>query len=254
MKRDRSSKKERRAKKNTNASTNKEEEELVFEDPFVDEYEEEDVMEDTKTNVIDDENEEEDPKVQTWDPMERPLEEGETLNYDSSAYKMFHTLRPEWPSLSFDILKDNLGAKRTKFPLTAFMVTGTQADKAERNKLTVMKVSELYKTEHDEDSDADDDDDEMALDDDPILESVRLLIRLYESYSSHASKVQCRSNMGRHGSSSYLGYLRSDSTTQFQGWILRAIVASVPCLRSRDILARDMPWHGPPENGSLAYG
>ena len=172
MKRDRSSKKERRAKKNTNSQINKEEEELVFEDPFVDEYEEEDVMEDTKTNVIDDENEEEDPKVQTWDPMERPLEEGETLNYDSSAYKMFHTLRPEWPSLSFDILKDNLGAKRTKFPLTAFMVTGTQADKAERNKLTVMKVSELHKTEHDEDSDADDDDDEMALDDDPVLESV----------------------------------------------------------------------------------
>jgi len=164
-----SSKQERRSKKHTsNKKEGDGEEELVFEDPFVDEYEEEDVIETYEDNDDNDEP----GKVETWDPQTRPLEDGETLNYDSSAYKMFHSLRPEWPSLSFDILKDKLGAKRTKFPLTLFAVTGSQADRADRNKLTVMKFSELHKTEHDEDSDMDEDDDGMNLDDDPVLETV----------------------------------------------------------------------------------
>ena len=82
---------------------NKQGEELVFEDPFVDEYEEEDVMEDRGERLT--ASEEEDPKV-------RRGSDGTSVGrrrdlVDSSAYKMFHTLRPEWPSLSFDILKDN---------------------------------------------------------------------------------------------------------------------------------------------------
>ena len=52
------------------------------------------------------------------------------------------------------------------------MVAGTQADQPGKNKLFVMKVSDLHRTEKDdldaEDDDNDDDDDD--LDDDPILE------------------------------------------------------------------------------------
>ncbi len=44
----------------------------------------------------------------------------------SSAYILNHTLRMEWPCLSFDIIRDGWGMERVRFPLTAAIVTGTQ--------------------------------------------------------------------------------------------------------------------------------
>lgn len=38
----------------------------------------------------------------------------ETMDYDSSAYHMFHHMNAEWPCLSFDVIRDALGAKRNK--------------------------------------------------------------------------------------------------------------------------------------------
>lgn len=111
---------------------------LVFEDPFGDQFEEE-VIEDN--NELDEEDEEAEearlneealrlqqeedardeaaaaaknaPK-QVWRPGVDKLEEGETLEYDPSAYVMYHSLRTEWPCLSFDILRDNLGDNRMR--------------------------------------------------------------------------------------------------------------------------------------------
>lgn len=40
------------------------------------------------------------------------MEEGEVLDYDSSAYDMFHQMTMEWPCLSFDIIPDTLGDNR----------------------------------------------------------------------------------------------------------------------------------------------
>ena len=162
--------KKRRAERENN-TFGETEEPIVFEDPFVDEYEEEDVAPTIRTTVKGAQGEDDnvDAEKQMWDPLDRPLEDGETLNYDSSAYSMFHSMRPEWPCLSFDVVKDNLGAKRTKFPLTAFIVSGSQADRSDRNKLTVMKVSDMHKTQHDEDDE--DDEDDVGLDDDPIVQT-----------------------------------------------------------------------------------
>ena len=42
------------------------------------------------------------------------LEEGEQLEVDNTAYRMYHRLNVEWPCLSFDIIADNLGANRTR--------------------------------------------------------------------------------------------------------------------------------------------
>jgi ribosome assembly protein RRB1 len=88
---------------------------------------------------------------------------------------MYHAMRPEWPCLSFDVLPDELGGGRSRFPHTIYAVCGTQADRAEHNKLTVMKMSELHKMrrpddddESMDDSDSDDDDDD-APDEDPTL-------------------------------------------------------------------------------------
>ena len=101
---------------------------LVFEDPFEDEFEEEELddINPDENDFSDEENEnmeatkEEEategnnqPK-QVWRPGIDKLPDGEELEYDPSAYFMYHSLRTEWPCLSFDILKDNLGDNRQR--------------------------------------------------------------------------------------------------------------------------------------------
>lgn len=110
--------------------------ELVFEDPFGDEFEEEDIAEDDEQDEDgdgdgngdgndeimdtggDDNGPDSEGHKQVWRPGIDRLEEGETLEYDPSAYVMYHSLRTEWPCLSFDFLKDNLGEgrQRVRFP------------------------------------------------------------------------------------------------------------------------------------------
>lgn len=102
--------------------------------------------------------------------------EGERLAYDNSAYSMLHQLRLEWPSLSFDFIRDNLGTNRMRFPHTAYIVLGSQASgPASSNKLSVLRASDMYRTKRDrgdnEMSDSEESsDDEDNLDDDPIVD------------------------------------------------------------------------------------
>ena len=108
-----------------------------------------------------------------WRPGVDTLAEGETLEHDPSAYVMLHSMSVEWPCLSFDIVPDRLGAARTKLPLTATFVAGTQADTPGANKLLVLRAANLCKTQEkpprddsdDDDSSSDEDND----DDDPQL-------------------------------------------------------------------------------------
>ena len=124
--------------------------------------------------------------IQSWHPLMGGTPPDEPLEMDPSAYKMYHTLTPEWPSLSFDFLKDNLGDARQRFPHCLQAVFGTQADSPEHNQLTVIKLCDLAKLpqEHDDDDDEDlddadndkdqstssSDDDDEDLDLDPIME------------------------------------------------------------------------------------
>jgi len=86
--------------------------------------------------------------IQVWIPGRDGLEEGETLDYDPTAYDCMSSMSLEWPALSFDIIKDNLGAPRSTFPLSFFMVAGTQAATSRNNYLAVMKVSNLTQGKH----------------------------------------------------------------------------------------------------------
>ncbi|KAI8813638.1 WD40-repeat-containing domain protein [Cladochytrium replicatum] len=81
---------------------------------------------------------------------------------------MLHSMDVEWPCLSFEILRDNLGADRKHFPHTTYIVAGTQAERRKDNKIYVMKVSQLHRTKTDDDDEEDDNDED--LDEDPILE------------------------------------------------------------------------------------
>ena len=135
---------------------------LEFEDPYADEFEEEvyddaaiekEALDDDGADDGDDEaaaededGDGDDEKKQVWRPGIDRLAEGEELEHDPSAYTMYHSLTTEWPCLSFDILRDNMGDARQRFPHTMFMVCGSQADRSANNKITILKMSDLHKT------------------------------------------------------------------------------------------------------------
>uniref|UniRef100_K3X1A2 Glutamate-rich WD repeat-containing protein 1 n=1 Tax=Globisporangium ultimum (strain ATCC 200006 / CBS 805.95 / DAOM BR144) TaxID=431595 RepID=K3X1A2_GLOUD len=166
-------------------------EDLVFEDPFGDDMEDEEMIEsddDDDEEIIDgerngddedmeggmDDEDEEKQVKKVFMPGVDKLGEDEVLDYDSSAYDMYYAMTAEWPSLSFDIVRDNLGAVRTRFPMTVYVVAGSQAANPDDNQVTIMKMSELHKTKHNDDSDDDSDnesDDEDNVDGDPVLEN-----------------------------------------------------------------------------------
>lgn len=159
----------------TNVRSANNDQEIVFEDEM------EDIIEDPEENIVNEdevhESEEEDEQKdgdvkRVWHPgMDEDMETGDyQLDYDSRAYKIYHKMNLEWPCLSFDIFRDTMGQFRTKYPLTAFFVTGTQAESANKNVLSVVKVSELHKTKYDDADSDEDSDSDVDLDTDPVLE------------------------------------------------------------------------------------
>jgi ribosome assembly protein RRB1 len=175
-------------------------ENLKFEDPFVDEIiDDEDVVDDNSDN--EDMDDDDDVKgtagddvevIQSWHPLMGHRLDGSDedleLEIDPSAYKMYHTLSPEWPCLSFALLRDNLGENRQRYPHSLQAVIGTQADEPSNNQVTVLKLSDLTKLPQDADDEEDilgdeygkdddsesDDDDDDDVDLDPILEHYSL--------------------------------------------------------------------------------
>jgi ribosome assembly protein RRB1 len=82
-------------------------------------------------------------------PGTHTLGQDEILEPDDSVYIMRHSMKVNWPCLSFDVLRDNLGDQRQRYPATAYLVTGTQADIAKNNELLVYKLSSLHRTQKD---------------------------------------------------------------------------------------------------------
>lgn len=79
--------------------------------------------------------------------------------------------------MSFDILKDDLGENRENFPMTAYLVAGTQAEKANLNNIFVIKMHNMHKTQKDEDDESDSDSDDEDEEDEnkkPLLDSAKI--------------------------------------------------------------------------------
>lgn len=127
---------------------------LFFQDPFLDEFEEEEM----------EENEEEDEELVQYQALNPYVATKEPLEMDPRAYKMHVALRGDWPSLSFDFVRDTWGDGRTRFPHQLLAVVGTQADKAKNNSLQVWKISDLGKLPKDEDEEEDEDYDKEVAD------------------------------------------------------------------------------------------
>lgn len=57
-----------------------------------------------------------------WRPGIDKLEEDEELEYDPSAYVMYHSISTEWPCLSFDFIRDDFGNHRQRVSLIVLFV------------------------------------------------------------------------------------------------------------------------------------
>ncbi|XP_062321818.1 glutamate-rich WD repeat-containing protein 1 [Osmerus eperlanus] len=83
-------------------------------------------------------------------PGVEPLQPGEELEMDRSAYRMYHECQTGAPCLSFDVLRDGNGDSREQYPMSMLLCAGTQADAALSNRLLVIRMHNLHGTEEKE--------------------------------------------------------------------------------------------------------
>lgn len=86
--------------------------------------------------------------------------DGDELEHDPRAYILLHRLQAGAPCLTFDVLQDNLGDKREEFPLTCYIVSGTESDSGRPNYINVMKLHNIHKTQKEDDEEDSDEEDE----------------------------------------------------------------------------------------------
>lgn len=91
----------------------------------------------------------------------KPLAEDEELVCDESAYIMLHSASTGAPCLSFDIVKDKLGT-RDSYPMSSYIVAGTQAASSHINNVIVMKMSNLHRTSKEKDKEDSDLESDMS--------------------------------------------------------------------------------------------
>ncbi|CAJ1383638.1 unnamed protein product [Effrenium voratum] len=158
-------------KRKASAQDVAEDADLDFEDDCQEEPEEEEEVVDAEAEANDEEAEEGAKMI--WRPGVDAIEDGEQLDVEPGTYDMLHRAQVEWPCLSLDVLRDDLGAQRASYPMTAYVVAGSQASRTEDNRLYVMKWHKLYKTSKDgkEDEDEDESEEESEDEHEAALES-----------------------------------------------------------------------------------
>ena len=74
------------------------------------------------------------------------VEDDEELEFDKSAYILYHQAETGYPCLSFQIIPDHLGSGEERLNQnvhTLYMIAGTQSPKAHQNNLILVKMNNL---------------------------------------------------------------------------------------------------------------
>ncbi|XP_050298153.1 glutamate-rich WD repeat-containing protein 1 isoform X2 [Anthonomus grandis grandis] len=139
------------------------EEEMIESDTSSDSEDDEGPQENEEMEVDDGGNEtgENQRKTEVFLPG-KTVEQGEELVCDPTAYVMYHQAQTSAPCLSFDVIPDSLGESRDTYPLTAYLVAGTQAPTTHVNNVIVMKLTNLHKTTKSEGNEEEDDDEDSG--------------------------------------------------------------------------------------------
>ncbi|CAG9761259.1 unnamed protein product [Ceutorhynchus assimilis] len=125
---------------------------------------------------MDENKEEPEEKREVYLPG-KPLEQGEELTCDPTAYVMYHQAQTSAPCLSFDVIQDALGDNRESYPLTAYVVAGTQAPQTHVNNILVMKLTNLHKTSKAEESDDEDEESDEENDEETNPKMIGALVK-----------------------------------------------------------------------------
>eukprot|EP00669_Euglena_mutabilis_P000923 TRINITY_DN1117_c0_g1_i2.p1 TRINITY_DN1117_c0_g1~~TRINITY_DN1117_c0_g1_i2.p1 ORF type:complete len:474 (+),score=104.16 TRINITY_DN1117_c0_g1_i2:67-1488(+) len=145
-------------------------------------------------------------------PMFHRPEPGENLVLNHKAYDMRHVLLVPWPCMSFDIVMDQDGLNRVKYPLSCTIVTGSQANNPSKCELAMKRVQHMCRTKFDKadsDESSDDDDDgeeedeeaDGGDDEDPVVFSKEFLhqgsVLRMRAMRQHPGIVACWSEEGQ---------------------------------------------------------
>lgn len=106
------------------------------------------------------------------------------IDFDTSAYVVYHRLEMTYPCLSFDIVSDSFGSgpdRIGRFPLSLYLVAGAQTPPhVETNYVYVMKVDNIKPLKQEDETVKDEESDEEEIDEDdpanlPRLTSIRVV-------------------------------------------------------------------------------
>ncbi|KAI4497911.1 hypothetical protein M0802_007027 [Mischocyttarus mexicanus] len=120
----------------------------------------------------------------------QPLDPEEELVVDKSAYRMLHYAQSGAPSLSFDVILDELGSNRETYPLSMYLVGGTQAAKTHVNNLLIMKLSNLHAMK-DTDTDTDIDSEDESSDSDEDYDKLAVMEVAPIKHQGCVNRVKC---------------------------------------------------------------
>lgn len=67
---------------------------------------------------------------------------------------MFPQAQTGAPCLSFDVIRDSLGDNRIDYPMSMYIVAGTQAEEGKQDFIMLMKMSDMNSTHKEEDDDS----------------------------------------------------------------------------------------------------